>query len=547
MIGRRSAPAGLLAIVFFAAFFTLVASGRLGSADAGAQLQAATRLVTRGELGVDALPPTGAPGWQRAPNGRFYEPHDPGNILLMAPAAFVGHALSGRTADQDFASPPIESRAAVSLTYALVNALTCTFLFQLFALWVARRQAFAASLLFATTTMFLPYAKTAWDVMGACCGVSAMVYVAGRIVRGGDARTTFGMDAAGRPTVATAAHIGATADAEAMADVALLAAAFVAACFFRYTLAPFLGVSVAALAYAERRRLRPAHIAVFLAVSVAGLLPSFLFNAVRTGEWWRPGTAIPAYLETNNAIGGNAAAGLVGLIASPNRGLLWSSPMLILLACVPIVWKSAPRGQRVVFAAFAAGAAAYAATIASLVNWAGAVSWGPRYLVPVLPILFAGCAIVMQAFISRRARRAIAALAIVSALVNVVPATVNWSVAILTYPHALEQHARAPYQQAAVWHALRSGLAGREVELPPSLAADPVRRAGARFPDFWIARVMQRSSRGLFAGLVACLTLLAAALVSGRALLMNDERQALSRTAASAALSDRPRRGAGAR
>lgn len=75
----------LAVLAFFVAFFLLMSSGRMASYDAGQQLSAATLLVTEHALG-SAHPPSTA-FWVQAPNGLYYEPHDPGAIALMLPAA----------------------------------------------------------------------------------------------------------------------------------------------------------------------------------------------------------------------------------------------------------------------------------------------------------------------------------------------------------------------------------------------------------------------------------------------------------------------------
>ena len=444
MIGRRAPSAGRLAAAFYVAFFTLMASGRLATSDAGAQLQAAMRVVTAGEIGADSLPATGASGWQRAPNGRFYEPHDIGNIVLMLPAAWIGHATSHVSADQDVAALPAVSRLAVSLTYALVNALTCVFLFELFALAGSAREAFALSLTFAAATLFLPYAKTAFDVVGACSGVAAFTYASARVVSG--ERTP--------------------------KDAAAAGAAFALACAFRYSLAPFLGVSAVVIGYALRRDIGARHVVCFATAAAFGLAPSFLYNQVRTGEFWRPATATAAYLATNNALGGNIVRGAIGLLAAPDRGLFVFSPVFLLLFALPFVWARVARADRVLVVALGSAAALYRVALARLTDWGGAFGWGPRYLVPVLPMLFVGVAASIKALWTRQ-RGVVIAVVALSALLNVAPTIVSWSNAVVTYPGALDQGAPLPLQHPAVWRALGGAVAGVRRGNPARVAAIP--------------------------------------------------------------------------
>ena len=89
--------AGRLGLAFFLCFFFLFSSGRIASQDAGQQLQVLVLLATSGGLSQD----TGEAGpadasWVRAPNGRFYQAHDIGNVVLLLPAASIGARLSQR-------------------------------------------------------------------------------------------------------------------------------------------------------------------------------------------------------------------------------------------------------------------------------------------------------------------------------------------------------------------------------------------------------------------------------------------------------------------
>jgi hypothetical protein len=125
------------------------------------------------------------------------------------------------------------------------------------------------------------------------------------------------------------------------------------------------------------------------------------------------------------------------------------------------------------------------------------VGTGPHYLVPIVPVAFYGAALAMMAT-WRRWRALLLGLTVVSVLLSAPPAFVNWSLAIVAFPRALDREAPWPYQHAAVWHALVWGLQGKPLPIPAALAADRDRRAGARFPDLWTVRLMERS-RGEFA------------------------------------------------
>src|SRR5947199_397268 len=50
------------------------------------------RRMSTGGLGSEVEPKAGSWFWLPAPDGRFYQVHDPGNLVLLIPAAVVGRA-----------------------------------------------------------------------------------------------------------------------------------------------------------------------------------------------------------------------------------------------------------------------------------------------------------------------------------------------------------------------------------------------------------------------------------------------------------------------
>jgi hypothetical protein len=119
----------------------------------------------------------------------------------------------------------------------------------------------------------------------------------------------------------------------------------------------------------------------------SGYLPEEAFNAI----WWQ---------------------GLLGLSVSPGRGLLWYLPWLILVGlAIPRAWRLAP-----VATAVAGGTCLlYFLLYAKWHMWHGGYCWGPRFLVPVLPLL--GWLAVPAA---ARWRRLFTALATLAAAVNLI-------------------------------------------------------------------------------------------------------------------------------
>lgn len=94
-------------IVFLVAscFFLLTCSGKMGSSDAYTQLQAAVLFVQTGSVSTND--PTlfdhcSVP----SPNGRYYQAHDPGNIILFLPATVIAVVSGGGHLDRNVLTYP---------------------------------------------------------------------------------------------------------------------------------------------------------------------------------------------------------------------------------------------------------------------------------------------------------------------------------------------------------------------------------------------------------------------------------------------------------
>ena len=365
---RQARDPGAYVLLFFLCFFVLLSSGRIASSDAGHQLQASVMLAVTGHLGDDGR--SGGPAndaWVRAPNGRLYQAHDIGNVALMFPAAWIGSRLSPASPSEDMQNPPALSRVVVSLTGAVVATLGCYWLYRLFALYYDTRAAFLLSLAFPTTTIFIAYARAAWDVLPAAALVCGVLYYSAALLRGVSPE---------RSAVMIALTLG-------------------AACSFRFSLAPFIAPAVFGVVAARRRVLMPRAIVISAVVLAVVMLPSLAYNTIRTGSPLRPATATVQYLQSNNALTGSIPHGLVGLFVSPNRGLFTYSPVLLFAFALPFLWKRLPADQRILLIWYGGGAFAYTLLIAKMVNW-GAFGWGPRYLLPVLPVVFFAAATAIQ-------------------------------------------------------------------------------------------------------------------------------------------------------
>jgi hypothetical protein len=479
---NRARGRGACVLAFFLSFFALLSSGRIASVDAGQQLQVSTLLATTGRLSDDGA--TGGPAnaaWVRAPNGRLYQPHDIGNVILMLPAAWLGARLSAASALEDAQNPPALSRVGVSLTCSCVAAFACYWLFRLFTLYTDERTAFLLALAFPATTIFIAYARAAWDVLPAASLMCAVLYCSASLLRG----------------------IG-----PGWRSV-MLAVALACVCSFRFSAAPFIVPAAAAVVALARRKIPPTFLVASALAFAVLIAPSLAYNFVRTGSILRPATATAQYLSGNNALTGNIVLGFYGLFASPNRGLLLFSPILLLAIAVPFLWSRLSADQRALLICYGAGSFGYVLLISKMANW-GAFGWGPRYLVPILPVVFAAAAIaIVQA--GAPLRPIVIGLACVSALLTIPPAIVNWHLATTTFPGAADPYAVRPYQQIAGWKTLGLGIRGASLPVAADVSEDPVRATTGLFPDLLLARIARQSAGGLILAVMATIAAVAVA------------------------------------
>jgi hypothetical protein len=460
--------------VFFICLFLLVSSGRLGSMDAGNQLEAATLLATTGTLGTTRSDAT--VDWVPSPNRRVYEAHDIGALALMLPSAWLAAKMSHASPDTLMRHPPLLARAGTSLTYAIVCAIGCTFLFLFFASFYPARDGFLLALLFALGTFFIAYAKMAWDVAPAAAMMCVFLYYLQAILRADATMRTF-----------------------AVAGIALALL-----CSFRYSLAPFMAVTLACVAWPNRGQWSKYFL---LGVTfMVCMVPTFVYNWVRTGSPLRPATATDFYLKGNNSLDGNIVDGALGLLYSGNHGLVFYAPTLLLLFALPVVWGSLPVVLRRVIIATTAGSLLYFLLIAKMVNW-GTFGWGPRYLLPVLPIWFVAAAPVLMA-IRNRLPVVAAAIVVFAIALNIAPVTANWNVVAAEFQGAQDPESAFPYSIEGIWIGLDEGLHGQSIHFATSDPEVTASDAARRFPDIWTARLIETSPKGRIAGLVIALALL---------------------------------------
>jgi hypothetical protein len=344
---------------------------------------------------------------------------------------------------------------------------------------VPDRTALAFATLFALGTPVWMYSRSTMDVLPAALGTALTAW-------------------------AVFAHAAAHIPARRAAPLAALGVVF--AGWFRASLLPFLAApALLAMLWNERAR-RDATACVFVTVVAIGLAPMLAYNYVRTGNPLMLGTMVPQYAE-QNGFAGDFATGLYGLLVSPNHGLLVFAPWLC-LAVLPAGLRSLPPNIRRGAVLFLVGVAAYTVMIAGLRQWAK-VEWGPRYLVPILPLLAVPAAAAGHRLWQSRWRPVVFVSAALSIAVSLPAGIVNYSYVVTEYPGATDPLSTSPKQVIGTYQALWDGLSGIEPVIPRGLEHDAERIAGLGFPDFWTARLIERGGAARIAGVGILAALLA--------------------------------------
>ncbi len=101
-------------------------------------------------------------------------------------------------------------------------------------------------------------------------------------------------------------------------------------------------------------------------------------------NWLRFGNLLDSGYVESEAFNGDWLFGLIGLLVSPGRGILWYSPVLFL---VPLGIGWFWRRERWLLLSSAGVLLLYWLLYGKWYMWHGGYSWGPRFLVPVLPFL----------------------------------------------------------------------------------------------------------------------------------------------------------------
>jgi hypothetical protein len=377
--------------LFTLSVYLLTANGHLQGPDQEYFYRMARALVLDQSFAVEPLG-QGATTGARGVDGRFYAQYAPGLPLALAPVVGLGHALAGPIGSlasyhsSHWDRADFSARFLVSYFNAPVTAATAALLARLV---VQLGYALPAG---AFTAFAFAFASPAW----------------------GQARSIFA-----EPLQALLLLLACSLALKARPFPALLSgAAFALATLVKLTTLLALAGPLVLLARDRCAFRRHKMTLVFFVVPVlAAVALHGLYNLARFGS----------PLDTRYTSGGgaplefgNPLTALYGLLLSPGRGVFVYAPALLIVAWA---WSRFWARHRNVSLAMVALAVPWLIGHALYKDWDGGWGWGPRYLLPLVPLALTPLAI---CWLDQRARIIALGLLALGALIQIPGATVDF-------------------------------------------------------------------------------------------------------------------------
>lgn len=314
--------------------------------------------------------PSGSAG-QQANGALIRGPQEIGQSLLALPWYWLGQAVAGQTPARWHA---YAVRAVMTTFNIVITLLTIAVLYRWAATLASENVALLTAAFYGLTTLAWPYSQTFYrEPLVALCLLLAF-WSASRFRRS-LARTKL--------LIALAAMILA---------VATKLTALIAAPWLLLLLVPAESLN-------HRNLVRGAAAFLLLTAVAALVLPA---------KW----ATLLAYAQEvqhdlRHSLPEMLGYGLHGLLTSPGKGLLVTAPTVLLaLAGLPAFWRQNRREALAIMGLFLSFLFIYSTRR----GWHGGASWGPRYLLPALPLLILPALSLLDRFIdlSRPVRTVIA-------------------------------------------------------------------------------------------------------------------------------------------
>lgn len=343
---------------FFCAIFMLTNSGGIGFSEGEYSYWVAEQIIKHGRLGF-SQPLEGV--FEVAPNGITYASHEIGNTLFMLPTACVNLAIDF------FLSKNLNEDSIVkikdfilSFQPSIFSAVTATVFFSILHFKFSKNvlYSFIATICLAFTTYFWEYTRSLYD--GVLC-----------------------------TTLLTTSFYYLLEYKETNKHKYLILA-FLGLGFGFITRFPMILPLITSIVFASISTSRKDRVTLYTLIFLI-LFPFFLwqafYNHLRTGLFYLPAVLLSKYAGTNL---GNTDISFptkfIGLLVSPGKGLLIYAPLLILSILFFSKFSKVFRKEAIYISATVIVWLLLHSNLGS--NWYGAVGWGPRHLIVILPIAF---------------------------------------------------------------------------------------------------------------------------------------------------------------
>jgi hypothetical protein len=352
----------LTLLLFLLSAYLLTYSGTLHSSDGQAMFSVAESLVRRGDLDINQIRWMGLQQGDFGLDGNLYCHKGLPTPLLTIPLVWLGVVM------------PFWGVVQTGMLFnVIVTAATGVLVF----LYVRRlgyspRTSVISGLVFGLATMAWPYAKYLFS----------------------EPLTGFSLLAAAYFLLPPVSQKEAAPDLKAASLSGFFLGLAMAARFANLVIVPlYLGALMAYLLRAQgittwsKVRANPSHVLsktwVHLVTFALPLLGwAFLIAAYNYLRFGNPLTT--GYLSLGESFSTPWATGILGLLVSPGRSILLYSP--VLLALIP-AWPHFFRRHRLEAILLVLVSLSYLLIYARWFMWHGGFAWGPRFLVPILPLL----------------------------------------------------------------------------------------------------------------------------------------------------------------
>lgn len=353
---KRGSAFAIFGVLLACYLFTY--TGYIQSSDGLAMFAAVESMVRRGDIDSNQLLWMDIQQGSFGPDGELYSRKGVGMGLLAYPLVWLALRWPG-----------IGLVHAALLLNPLLTAWTGALLYRTGRrLGWTRGTACATALCFGLGTLAWPYTQTFFS--DPVCGWGLLVTLHGLLAYSQSGRKRYLM---GSGLAWSVAYLARTVN---LLTLPIFVAAFWVVLYQRYGKPGRTPVDLAFLRPMLRHHWRPV-ISFLLPIVVSGVV-SLWWNDIRYGSIWQSGYA-PSETFTAPWL-----FGIGGLLVGPARGFFWYSPLLLLgLFGIRWFWQHC-RWIAVVVLLLSL---VYLLLYGKWYMWHGGYSWGPRFLVPLLPLL----------------------------------------------------------------------------------------------------------------------------------------------------------------